>query len=97
MANRQGPERLARLESDRHHDRAALDALVRQCEALPEINRKLDRLCASLTSLQEWRQRSREQWLWLLRMAVFGALLIGSELASGAWGRIFGALAKRLG
>ena len=96
MASKHAPERLARLESDRDQHRRELDGQASKLATLESIDRKLDRLCASLASLEDWRRRSREQSLWLLRMAAFAALLIGSELASGAWGRIFGALARRL-
>lgn len=87
MASNLG-ERTARLEAESAQHRKELDRLAR-------MERKLDRLCLSLESLDAWRRRQREHWLWLLKLAAFVVLTAGAEMASGAWGRVLSALAQR--
>lgn len=86
MADKLG-ERVARLEAERDQHRKELDRLAR-------VEKKLDRLCLSVESLIAWRRRRQEHWLWAARQTFYAGLLIGAELVSGVWGRVFGALAK---
>lgn len=86
---------MARLEAERDQHRREIDRHARQEVKIARMERKLDRLCLSVESLVSARQRQREQWQWVLKLALFVGLTIGAEMASGAWGRVLSALAQR--
>lgn len=89
MAANHVRERLARLESERDQHRKELDFL-------PSIKRDAEALRADLAKVLAWQAQVDRRARQCGRLALWLTLLAGSHYASGPWGQVLGAAAKRL-
>lgn len=86
-------ERLAILESERSQHRKELELFWEQ---KAKRDAEMAELKASVAKLCGWQKRLSERARYYGRAALFIVAAVGLQMASGAWGRLFGDLARHL-